>query len=96
LTKALERLRSSTTDEEIRGNLIAGLKEIVMETLAEAEKKDTVNILNWGLDRKILESENVSHSDYGPIIPMLFQSLENTPYYSQVEHLLDLSSSLEY
>jgi nucleoside-diphosphate-sugar epimerase len=96
LTQALDNLRLSTSDTEIKANLLAGLKEIVVETLADADKRDTVNILNWGLDRKILESEHARHSDYGPIIPMLFQSLENTPYYSQVEHLLDLSSSLEY
>jgi hypothetical protein len=64
--------------------------------MADADKSDTVNILNWGLDPKILVSERARHTDYGPIIPMLFHSLEHTPYYSQVEHLLDLSSSLEY
>jgi nucleoside-diphosphate-sugar epimerase len=96
LTRALERLRMSTTDEEMKANLLAGLKEIVVETLADADKSDTVNILNWGLDPKILVSERARHTDYGPIIPMLFHSLEHTPYYSQVEHLLDLSSSLGY
>jgi hypothetical protein len=93
LDRALDSLRSANTEEEAKANLIAGLKDIVIETLAEADKRDTVNILGWGLDKKIMEFEHAKHSDYGPIIPMLFQSLENTPYYSKVEHLLDLSSN---
>ncbi len=92
LQQALDDLRSATTKEESKANLIAGLKGIFMETLAEADKRDTVNILNWGLDKKILEFEHAKHSDYGPIVPMLFQSLENTSYYPQVEHLLDMTS----
>lgn len=96
LNRVLDNLRSATTKEESKTNLIAGLKEIVMETLLEADKRDTVNILNWGLDKKILECEHAHHVDYGPIIPMLFQSLENSSFYSQVEHLLDSSSSVNF
>ncbi len=89
LHRTLDNLRSATTDEEAKVALIAGLKEIVTETLADADKKETVNILKWGLDKKVLEIENARHSDYGPIIPMLFESLENTKHYLEVEHLLD-------
>ncbi|GAB3222511.1 polysaccharide biosynthesis protein [Algoriphagus aestuariicola] len=91
LNWALDNLRSATTKEEVKANLMAGLKGIVTETLSEADKRDTVNILNWGLDKKILAAEKATASDYGAIIPMLFQSLENTSYYPQVEHLLEMS-----
>ena len=89
LNRCLDNLRSATSDQEARSSLIAGLKDIVKETLVSADKRDTVSILNWGLDKKILEVEHAKAEDYGPIIPLLFQSLEGTPYFNQIEHLLE-------
>jgi hypothetical protein len=47
-----------------------------------------VNILNWGLQQKYLEIEKTTVSDYGPVIPMMFESLTGTPYHKAVEGLL--------
>lgn len=89
LNRCLDSILLATSEQEAKANLIAGLKEIVEETLVDADKRDTVCILNWGLDEKVLEIENAKIENYGSIIPMMFQSLENTEYYDEVEHLLD-------
>lgn len=90
LNNCLIDLHSATNKEEAKSALTNGLMEIVAETLQNADKKDTVSILNWGLDKKILEFENATPKSYGPIIPMMFFSLENTPFFQAVEMLLSL------
>jgi len=67
--------------------LIDGLKEIVKSSLEQVNKKDTVNILNWGLQQKFLDVENAKVADYGAIIPMMFGSLEGSAHYEHVKNL---------
>ncbi|MEO8474940.1 MAG: polysaccharide biosynthesis protein [Chryseolinea sp.] len=88
LTKALDRICSATSEHDSKTSLIAGIKALVRDSLNHVDKHDTVNILNWGLQQRYLEIEKAKMSDYGEIIPMMFESLERSEYYSQVERLL--------
>lgn len=85
--KALCKIERAKGDNELKTRLIDGLKTIVSDTLSTVNKKETVNILNWGLQQKFLDIEKAKVSDYGAIIPMMFKSLEGTPYYEKVSHL---------
>lgn len=86
--KVLMNIERATGEEDSKKYLIEGLKEIVKDALNRVDKQDTVNILNWGLQQKFLEIEKAKASDYGPIIPMMFESLERTEYRKQVENLV--------
>ena len=88
LATVLRELEKTTGEKETKECLIKGLKDIVRESLQHVDKQDTVNILNWGLQPKFLAIEKTKVSDYGPIIPLMFESLEGTQYYKQVENLL--------
>ncbi|HEX6892336.1 MAG TPA: polysaccharide biosynthesis protein [Chryseolinea sp.] len=86
--KVLVKLEKAKSEEDNKTLLIQGLGEIVRDALDRVDKQDTVNILNWGLQQKFLEIEKAKPSDYGPIIPMMFASLEGSVYQKQVENLL--------
>ncbi len=88
LQRCLERIENASGEEATKEALVDGLKEIVKESLTRVDKKDTVNILNWGLQPKYLAMEKAKISDYGTIIPLMFESLEGSEYYKQVEGLL--------
>lgn len=93
LEKVLHDLETVAGEQETKDCLLKGLKEIVRESLTHVDKRDTVNILNWGLNKKVLEIEKTKISDYGPIIPLMFESLEGSEHYKQVESLLSESHS---
>jgi len=82
------KIEHATGEDGNKTNLIEGLKEIVKDSFTKVDKQDTVNILNWGLQQKFLEIEKAKPSDYGPVIPMMFESLEGSDYYRRVENLL--------
>jgi nucleoside-diphosphate-sugar epimerase len=86
--KALVNIKRATGEDDNKVCLIEGLKEIVRDTLSRVDKQDTVNILNWGLQQKFLDIEKAKPSDYGPVIPMMFESLKGSAYYKQVENLV--------
>jgi NADP-dependent 3-hydroxy acid dehydrogenase YdfG len=88
LEEILQRIQRAESDLGYKLVLVEGLKEIVRESLQHVNKQDTVNILNWGLQQKYLEIEKTTVSDYGPVIPMMFESLTGTPYHKAVEGLL--------
>lgn len=88
LEDVLEKIEKASGEKENKEFLVEGLKRIVRESLRHVDKKDTVNILNWGLQQKYLDMDKAKISDYGPIIPFMFESLEGTEYYKQVENLL--------
>jgi hypothetical protein len=88
IEKALCKLERVTGEKETKACLIEGLKDIVRDSLKNVNKKDTVDILNWGLQQKFLDIEKAKVSDYGAIIPLMFESLERTDYSKQVEGLL--------
>ena len=85
--RALCKIERTKGENELKNCLIDGLKTIVRDTLSSVEKVETVNILNWGLQKKFLDIEKAKVSDYGAIIPMMFESLESTPYHEKVIHL---------
>lgn len=87
LEGVLQKIANSTGDLEMKDDLIGGLYEIVKDSLKYVDKEDTVNILKWGLHEKFLEIEKAKASDYGAIIPLMFESLRGTAYYEQVENL---------
>ena len=87
IEKALCKIERTKGENELKNCLIDGLKAIVRDTLSSVNKKETVNILNWGLQKKFLDIEKAKVSDYGAIIPMMFESLEGTPDYEIVVHL---------
>jgi len=88
--KVLNGIKRATGENDNKECLVEGLKEIVRDSLNRVDRQDTVHILNWGLQQKFLEVEKAKASDYGPIIPMMFESLEGSAYYKQVENLLYL------
>jgi hypothetical protein len=87
IEKALCKIERVTGEWESKACLIEGLKAIVEDSLTTVNKKDTVDILNWGLQPKYLEMERAKATDYGVIVPMMFQSLEGTAYYKDVADL---------
>jgi len=68
--------------------LINGLRRMVRRSLKEVNPKDTIDILRWGLDPRLLEMENARVSDFGAIILLLVESLANSEYYREAEGLL--------
>lgn len=84
----LDKISRTSGESDSKTCLISGLKEIVRDALNRVDKQDTVNILNWGLQQKFLEIEKAKPSDYGPIIPMMFESLDGSKYYKEVENLV--------
>lgn len=88
LEGVLAKIETSTCEQDNKQNLVEGLKELVKDSLSRVDKNDTVNILNWGLQQKYLDVEKTKMSDYGPVIPMMFKSLEGSEFYKKVENLL--------
>ncbi len=88
LEKVLSQIETVKGEAETKEYLIEALKKIAKESLKNVDKKDTVNILNWGLQPKFLEMEKATISDYGPIIPFMFESLEGSEYYKEAENLI--------
>jgi nucleoside-diphosphate-sugar epimerase len=85
--KVLCKLERVKGEQESKIVLIEGLKAIVKDSLLTVNKKNTVDILNWGLQQKFLDIEKAKVSDFGAIIPMMFDSLQGTEYYDQVANL---------
>jgi hypothetical protein len=85
--KAICKLERAKGEVETKVVLLDGLKQIVKSSLEQVNKQDTVDILNWGLQQKFLDVENAKVADYGPIIPMMFESLEGSELYEKVKNL---------
>lgn len=88
LDEILEDIENVHGEVETKTVLINGLREIVRESLKNVDKRDTVNILRWGLETKVLQSENVTVSDFSPVVSLLTESLEGSKYYKEVEELI--------
>lgn len=79
LKKALENLGNETGENEIKQTMITGLKEIITDSLNYVDKNITAKILKWGLQPEFMLSEKAKIEDYGLTVPMLRESLWNTP-----------------
>ncbi|HEY9486853.1 MAG TPA: hypothetical protein VIQ51_00895, partial [Chryseosolibacter sp.] len=88
---ALDHLFASLKDAEgemeTKTCLIEGLRKIVQGILKDVPKKQTADILTWGLDRSVLEASKTTINDFGAMIPLLVESLGKTEYFKMVEHL---------
>lgn len=88
LEKVLYKLQTAEGEEETQKCLVEGLKELVRDMLQGVAKKETMNILNWGLEPQLLEIAKANVSDYGVMIPLLLESLEGSEYHNQAENLI--------
>jgi nucleoside-diphosphate-sugar epimerase len=88
IAAALKPILRATGDCDSFCAMKTALRSIVEDSLQRVHKDDTVNILNWGLQQKYLDAEKAKISDYGPIIPMMFKSLEKSEHYKEIEGLL--------
>jgi nucleoside-diphosphate-sugar epimerase len=88
LTQVLEKLEMSRGEADTRQALIEGLAKVVEDSLKMVDKKETINILKWGLDTQFLEFDNARISDFGRTIPLLRGSLENSKFCNEVEGLI--------
>ncbi len=88
LLNAIEDMRIIKEERELKAALTKHLISLVSESLQEVDKKDTVNILTWGLHPKYLSLEKATVKDYGLTVPILADSLEGTEWFSKIEFLL--------
>ena len=76
LQNALLKIQNATGEAEIKDVLMAELKNIVRSSFANANRQDTLNILEWGLEPKHMITEGTTIADYGPTISLLIESLD--------------------
>ena len=88
IAASIEPIIQASGDKDSFAALKSALRAIVEDSLHRVNKDDTVNILNWGLQQKCLDAEKSKISDYGPVIQMMFKSLEKSEHYKEVEGLL--------
>ncbi len=88
LLHAINSLKNLDDERELKQGLTKQLITLVQNSLASVDKQDTVNILNWALQKKYLYLEKTTVKEYGLTVPILADSLQGTEWYSQVEHLI--------
>ena len=88
LFNAIKKIRDIEDERELKQALTLHLITLVKQSLHHVNKQDTVNILNWGLQKKYLLVEHTTVKDYGLTVPILADSLEGTDWFQQVEHLI--------
>jgi hypothetical protein len=87
LHKVLDNLEGVRGETATREALIAGLKDLVQESLKTVERNKTMDILRWGLNDKFSQ-QKVLHSDFNPLVQLLYESLEGSIYYPEAKELL--------
>ncbi len=88
LLNAISHMKHITSDTELKQSLTRYLITLVKESLIHVDKQDTMNILNWGLQKKYLLLEHATIEDYGLTVPLLADSLADTKWYNQIEELM--------
>jgi nucleoside-diphosphate-sugar epimerase len=88
LDEVLDEIENVRGETETKAVLIDGLREIVRESLKNVNKQETVDILRWGLEPKVLETENMTAEDFRCLISLLTESLEGTKYHKVAEDLI--------
>ncbi|RZS96962.1 polysaccharide biosynthesis protein [Cecembia calidifontis] len=89
LIKTINCIQSTHDKNSAKLVLINSIREFFKESLLEVDKKDTVNILKWGISPQFLEAEKTKISDYGHLVPILTESLKGTDYYKKIENLIE-------
>lgn len=87
LFAAIDQVKQMEDEKSVKYHLTEHLITLVKESLTHTNKQDTINILNWGIQKKYLALEKATVQDYGLTVPLLAESLEGTEYYQQVAHL---------
>ncbi len=88
LHRVLDNLEHVVGETATREVLLAGLKELVQESLKAVERSKTIDILRWGLDQRFPEVKNTTPSDFNVLISLLAESLKGSMYYNEVEELM--------
>lgn len=88
LQNALFIIKSANNEYSAKACLLAELKNLVQATLTKVNKADTLNILKWGLDSKILESEGNTITDFWPTVSLLYKSLEFSTQKIELKDLI--------
>ncbi len=92
VARGTKAIVNASGDKDSLEALRSTLRDITEDSLTRVNKCDTVNILTWGLLPKYLEAEKAKPSDYGLIIPMLFDSLKKSGRYHEVALLYQAAS----
>lgn len=95
LMDAITTMKTIEDERELKQALTISLITLVKESLLHTDKQDTVNILNWGLQKKYLLIEKMTVKDYGLTVPLLADSLQGTEWSHQIEHLLTENKTAE-
>lgn len=93
LKDLINKLHKIDGEQNVKNLLIEGSVELFKQSLSTVNKHDTINILKWGISPKFLEAEKAVVSDYGQIVPILIESLKESPHFSQIEDLIHNSSN---
>jgi hypothetical protein len=85
----IDNLQRVTEEKDIKDCLFRGLANVVKSVMRNVPQSQTTDILKWGLDRKWMESEKLSISDYGPLVSILVESLGNGDAYKKIKYIFD-------
>lgn len=88
LEQLVGRLQTVRGENETKKCLLQGLELLVQQALRHVPKKETLNILKWGLQSPSATTGINPVSNYGKLVPLLLESLEGSEYFNQAEHLL--------
>ncbi|WP_304518155.1 polysaccharide biosynthesis protein [Cecembia rubra] len=95
LFELIQNLKSSLRPNEQKENLLSGLEKIFIDSLKYVNKKDTFNILKWGISPKFLVAEDTTLENYGHIYPILVNSLVGSEHYEEVQKLLKEAKEIQ-
>jgi len=85
INEVMKKINGVRGEMETKKELIDGLKKLVRESLKRVDKKDTADILRWGLDPKFIEMEHINIADFNTLISMLVESLAGSEYDKETE-----------
>lgn len=88
LFELIQNLKSSNEPDELKAYLFSGLEKMFIDSLKYVNKKDTLNILKWGISPKFLAAENTTLDNYKHIYPALVDSLVGSKYFEEAQKIL--------
>lgn len=95
LFELIQNLKSSLEPNGLKEYLLSGLEKIFIDSLKYVNKKDTLNILKWGISPKFLAAEGTTLEDYKHIYPILINSLLGSEHYEEVQKLLKEAKEIQ-
>jgi nucleoside-diphosphate-sugar epimerase len=88
LLASLQDMEICLDDSKLRDRLFAGLRNITRSALTKVDKKDTVEILKWGLEPKHLAAQGLCISDFKGITSLMMETLTDPPWLEQIKNIL--------